>query len=118
MRAKWNPAVLAIACIRLALAVTRGFGGAVPGGLGCAMPGGVSASLTGIAGWFLMLTACGKEAPKSGFWVLRYRVYQLVSTFSFWRFVSRSICLAPVALLLGSVRNSSRLTGSAPLDIR
>ena len=31
------------------------------------------------------------------------------------RLVSRPICWAPVALLLGNVRNRSRLTGSAPL---
>ncbi len=37
--------------------------------------------------------------------VLRYRVHQLVSTVSCIRLVSRSICWAPVAVLLGSVRN-------------
>jgi len=36
---------------------------------------------------------------------LRYRVHQLVSTVSCIRFVSRPICCAPVALLLGKVRN-------------
>jgi hypothetical protein len=45
-------------------------------------------------------------------------VYQLVSTFSFCRFVSRPICWAPVALLLGRVRNASRLTCSAPIDFK
>jgi hypothetical protein len=82
------------------------------------VPGGVSASLTGIAGWSLIVTACAKLAPRSGLRVLRYRVYQLVSTSSACRFVSRPTRLAPVAALLGSVRNASRLTGCAPFDRR
>jgi hypothetical protein len=45
-------------------------------------------------------------------------VYQLVSTFRFIRLVSRPICFAPVALLLGSVRNSSRSTASSPFERR
>src|SRR5947209_11995835 len=63
--------------------------------------------------------ALGNLSPKSGFLVrLRYRVHQLVSTVSCIRFVSRPICCAPVALLLGKVRNASRLTVSAPLEAR
>ena len=55
--------MLAMACIRRCLAFV--------GGTGWDMPGGVSESFSGIAGSFLMFTACGNVAPKSGFWVLR-----------------------------------------------
>jgi hypothetical protein len=41
------------------------------GGTGCDVPGGVSVSFRGIAGSFLIVTACGNVAPKSGFCVLR-----------------------------------------------
>jgi hypothetical protein len=68
------------------------------------MAGNCPLRRSGIAG--------GKVSPESGFIVLlRYRVHQVVSTVSFIRFVSRPICCAPVALLLGRVRNLSRLTG-------
>src|SRR5438309_60630 len=81
-----------------------------------------SASVLGIAGCcpFAKLgTACGNVSPKSGFFLrLRYRVHQLVSTLSCMMLVRRPICWAPVALLLGSVRNGSRLTTSAPFEAR
>jgi len=54
--------------------------------------------------------------PKSGFCELRYRVYQLRSTFSLMRFVGRPIFFAPVAWLLGKVRKASKSTGSSPLE--
>jgi len=53
-----------------------------------------------------------------GFFPLRYRVYQLRSTLRFMRLVIRLISLAPVARLLGRVRNGSRSTGTTPLDLR
>src|SRR5215831_7479959 len=104
MNAKWNPAVLAIAWM-------WSFGVR-------------SASLLGIAGNCPLLklgTACGKVkvGSRSGLLArLRYRVHQLVSTVSCMRLVRRPICRAPLALLLGKVRNTSRLTGLAPTDIR
>jgi hypothetical protein len=54
---------LAIACIRVCWGPT--------GGTGAGRFGGVSASLSGIAGWRRIVTACGKVAPRSGFFVLR-----------------------------------------------
>src|SRR5262249_35970049 len=96
--AKWNPAVFAISCIA-SLCIGR--------------------SLFGIAGTLTRLTICGKVSPKSGFPSLRYRVYQLVSTVRFIRFVSLfALLFAPVAWLLGNVRNASRLTAFAPLDFK
>src|SRR4029077_14877782 len=56
--------------------------------------GGVSVSFNGIAGWFLMTKGPLNAAPKSGFLPLRYRVYQLRSTFRFMRLVIRLICRA------------------------
>src|SRR5712671_7856691 len=90
----------------------------VAGGTGCDWSGGVSLSFSGMAGWFLIVKGPLSFAPKSGFLALRYRVYQLRSTLSFNRFVSLPIFLAPVAWLLGNVRNASRSTGSAPLEIK
>src|SRR5260370_41488516 len=89
MNAKWNPAVFAIACIRDSCGVA--------GGTGWAWVGGVSWSFNGMAGWFLMVNGPLNFTPKSGFFALRYRVYQLRSTLSFRRFVSLPIFLAPVA---------------------
>ena len=60
----------------------------------------------------------GESGPQIGVLGARYRTYQLVSTSSVCRFVSRPFCFAPVAWLLGSVRNSSRFTGRAPLERR
>src|ERR1700751_2774446 len=80
--------------------------------------GGVSVSLRGIAGWFVMTKGPLHAAPRSGFFPLRYRVYQLRSTLRFMRLVIRLICRAPVALLLGRTRNGSRSTGSSPLDFK
>src|ERR1700730_18402201 len=83
-----------------------------------------SLSARGIAGCcplFKVGTACGntKDGSRSGLWSrLRYLVHQLVSTVSFMRLVSRPIWLAPFALLLGKVRNLSRLTGSACFETR
>src|SRR5580704_7977105 len=83
-----------------------------------------SASVIGMAGNCPLAklgTAWGNLKPglRSGFFaLLRYRVYQLVSTVSCMRLVRRPIWLAPVALLLGKVRNWSRLTVSAPLEAR
>ena len=55
----------------------------------------------------------GMYRRNQGFWYeLRYFVQKLVSTVSCMRLVSRPICCAPVALLLGNVRNLSRLTDS------
>src|SRR6266404_9962170 len=102
MNAKWNPAVFAIAWMWSL--------------------GARSLLLLGIAGCCPTLrlgTAWGNVNPgsRSGLFArLRYRVHQLVSTVSCIRFVSRPICRAPVALLLGRVRNWSRLTGVAPFD--
>src|SRR6185503_8982026 len=97
MKQKWNPAVLAIACRwspGLRSSSLRGMAGNRP----AARPG----------------TACGSLSPKSGFCEsLRYRGQKLVSTVSSIRFVRRPICCAPVALLLGRLRNLLRLTGSA-----
>src|SRR6266481_6816225 len=93
----------------------------VVGGFGWAMLGGVSVSFKGIPGSFKMLNGPLIEAPKSGLSSLRYRVYQLRSTLSRRRFVSRLWILfgsAPVAALPSKVRNRSRLTGSAPLEIK
>src|SRR6185369_9774046 len=104
MNAKWNPAVLAIAWMWFA--------------------GDRSASDLGIAGCcptFKFGTAWRNVnvGSKSGLCpLLRYRVHQLVSTVSCMRFVSRPICRAPVALLLGKVRNGSRVTGDAPFADR
>src|SRR5215472_5250241 len=81
----------------------------------------VSALLLGIAGCcptFKLRTACGNFEPKSGLVVLRYRVQKLVSTVSRVRLVSRPICRAPSALLLGSRRNRSKLTGGAPWEAK
>lgn len=58
MRAKWKAAVSAIACMRLAATVV--------GGLCCAVLGGVSVSLSGMAGWFRIVTAWSNVAPRSG----------------------------------------------------
>src|SRR5438128_12679383 len=110
INAKWKPAVLAIACMRSASRPAMGTVGLVEGG--------VSVSFNGIAGWFLMTKGPLNAAPKSGFFPLRYRVYQLRSTLRFMRFVSRLICLAPVAWLLGRFRNGSRSTGTSPLDLK
>src|SRR5947208_10056904 len=63
--------------------------------------------------------AGGNVSPRSGFFVrLLYLIHQLVSTVSCIRLVSRPICWAPVALLLGNVRNLPKLTGSAPFETR
>src|SRR6266403_4727306 len=91
----------------------------VIGGFGWAMLGGVSVSFKGIPGSFKMLNGPLIEAPKSGLSSLRYRVYQLRSTLSRRRLVSRLFTFfgsAPVALLPGKLRNRSRSTGSAPLE--
>src|SRR6266705_865757 len=104
MNAKWNPAVLAIAWMWLL--------------------GARSALLRGMAGNLPILrlgTAWGNANPgsRSGLFArLRYRVHQLVSTVSCIRLVSRPICCAPVAWLLGKLRNGSRLTASAPFESR
>src|SRR5713101_5261749 len=104
MNAKWKPAVFAIAWIWL--------------------DGARSAFDLGIAGCCptnRLGTACGNANPgsRSGLFArLRYLVHQLVSTVSCMRFVSRPICRAPVAVLLGKVRNWSRLTASAPFEAR
>src|SRR5579872_435927 len=83
------------------------------------VPGGVSVSLTGIAGWFEIFNSCGKVAPKSGFWVLRYRKYQLVSTLRLRRLVILPApLLAPVAWLPCKFANGVRSTGTSPLDVR
>jgi hypothetical protein len=74
----------------------------------------VSVSLIGIAGCLRISNACGNVAPKSAFVELRQRVYQLVSTSSEVGDVKRPVCFAPVALLLGRVRNAWRLTGPRP----
>src|ERR1700694_3484541 len=88
------------------------------GGTGWPWLGGVSLSLTGMAGSSVIVIGPMRCAPKSGLRWLRYLVYQLVSTLSFCRLVSRPIFFAPVALVLGRVRNASRFTGSAPLATR
>src|ERR1700744_6639152 len=102
MVAKWNPAVLAIACRCLA--------------------GLRSASVRGIAGHRPLAspgTAGGKVAPRSGFlWRERYRVHQLVSMVSSIRLVRRLSLADPVAVLPGRVLNASRFTGCAPRDFR
>src|SRR4029078_5120885 len=82
------------------------------------VPGGVSVSFKGIAGWFAITKGPLNTSPKAGFFPLRYRGYQLRSTLRFIRLVIRLICLAPVALLLGSLRNGSRSTGTTPLDFK
>src|ERR1700722_4456254 len=64
----------------------------------------------------VIVTACGKVAPKSGFCALRYRVNQLVSTLRFMRLVRGGVLEEPVAVLPCRVRNLSRLTGSAPCN--
>jgi hypothetical protein len=68
-------------------------------------------SFSGMAGWLRIVKGPFTFTPKSGLCVLRYRVYQLRSTLSFIRFVSLPMFLAPVAWLLGRVRNASRSTG-------
>src|SRR5438876_12345218 len=78
--------------------------------------GGGSVSFNGIAGWFLMTKGPLHAAPKSGVVPLRYRVYQLRSTLRLRSFVSRLICLAQVAWLLGRIRNGRRSPGAAPVD--
>src|SRR5580698_6227564 len=77
-----------------------------------------SALVLGIPGTFVNVIACGNVAPKSGLVALRYLVNQLVSTLIFMRLVSRPIFLAPIAWLLGKVRNSLKFTPGAPLDSR
>ncbi len=57
-------------------------------------------------------------APKSGFCVLRYRKYQLVSTVSFCRFVNRPLARAPAAFVGGSVSNCLKSIGCAPFFFR
>jgi hypothetical protein len=52
-------------------------------------------SLSGIVGSLWIVNGPLKFTPKSGFCELRYRVYQLRSTFSLMRFVSRPILFAP-----------------------
>src|SRR5215471_21867995 len=83
--AKWKPAVFAISCIA---SLCR------------------AKWLFGIAGRFIRSTIWGKVSPKSGLPELRYRVYQLVSTVRFIKFVSLlALLFEPVAWLLGNVRN-------------
>ena len=75
--------MLAIACKRSASRPVMGIVGLVVGG--------VSVSFSGMAGWFVMTKGPLNAAPKSGLFPLRYRVYQLRSTFRFMRLVIRLI---------------------------
>ena len=75
-------------------------------------------SLSGIAGSLWIANGPLNFTPMSGFFALRYRVYQLRSTFNLMRFVSRPIFFASVAWLLGKVRKAFKSTGSSPLDFR
>src|ERR1700731_991427 len=91
IKAKWNPAVKAIALMRLALFA--------------------SASVLGIAvccPTFKLGTARSaseNESPRSGFLLSdRYRPQKLVSTVSLVRLVSRPFLVDPVAILPCNVR--------------
>src|SRR5579862_4316873 len=66
-----------------------------------------------------MFSSCGLVAPKSGFWVLRYRKYQLVSTLRLRRLVIRpALLLAPVAWLPCKFANGDKSMGTSPFDFR
>src|SRR3979490_1020020 len=115
MKAKWKPAVKAIAwrggVMDLGLSA----------GLALMVLPAVSASERGIAVcWptFKLGTARTNLAvgSKSGLVMLRYRDQKLVSMVSWVRLVRRPVSLAPAALLLGNTRNLSRSTASAPLE--
>ena len=80
-----------------------------------------SQNIEQIVAWLLHIQLLGGfhfNDPREIFVELRYRIYQLVSTFRCMRFVSRPMFWAPVAVLPCKVRNSSKLTGSAPRDSR
>ena len=70
-------------------------------GTGWVGVGGVSLSFSGMAGWFSMVKGPLKFASKSGFFALRYRVYQLRSTLSFMQVCQPSDVLGARRLTTG-----------------